>query len=228
MFGPCSGRDDDKPSWKGFFRESTTVPSLIYSHIRLYRSAMNVLYLGGYRRRFDNILALLGGHEASVCDLCFGDTIIADWCAAHRILWTGVDLNPSFCARARKRGHHVIEGDLLSVALPSADVFVMAGSLYHFHDRLPALFDAVWQRTGRWVLSEPVRNLSAGKGALGRLAKRSANPGDGDATFRYTERTLLDALREQLERHDLTCRVVSVDRDMLVVMERAGGAKGVR
>jgi Methylase of polypeptide chain release factors len=222
------GRPDDDVFPAAFRRLSTPVPSLIYSHIQLYRSAMNVLYFGGYRRRFDNVIALLGAHETSVCDLCFGDTIIADWCAANRTMWTGVDLNPSFCARARKRGHHVIEGDLLSVALPSADVYVMAGSLYHFHDRLPAVFDRVWQRTGRWILSEPVRNLSSDDGVLGRLAKRSANPGDGHAAFRYTERTLLDALREQQQRHDLTCRVVSIDRDMLVVMERGGAARGVR
>lgn len=204
-------------------RSDHAAPSLIYSHIHLYRSAMNLLYLGGYRRRFQEVIDQFGD-VGSVCDLCFGDTVIADWCSAHGVRWTGVDLNPHFCARARKRGHQVVEGDLLSVPLPQADVFVMAGSLYHFHDKLPALFDAVWQRTDRWILSEPVRNLSSGGGIVSRWAKRSANPGDRDATFRYTERTLLDALREQERRHDLSCRVVSVDRDMLVVMERAGAA----
>jgi Methyltransferase domain len=205
-------------------RSDHAAPSLIYSHIQLYRSAMNLLYLGGYRRRFRDVIDLFGEGVGTVCDLCFGDTVIADWCSAHGVRWTGVDLNPYFCARARKRGHQVIEGDLLSVPLPPADVFVMAGSLYHFHDRIPALFDAVWEQTDRWILSEPVRNLSSGGGVVSRWAKRSANPGDRDATFRYTERTLLDALREQQPRHELACRVVSVDRDMLVVMERAGAA----
>jgi hypothetical protein len=201
------------------------VPSLIYSHIQLYRSAMNVLYAGGYRQRFQHVIELLGAiPTASVCDLCFGDTVIADWCAAHEVRWTGVDINPHFCARARRRGYRVIEGDLLSVDLPASDAFVMAGSLYHFHGRLPALFDAVWQRSGRWILSEPVRNLSSGGGVVGRWARRSANPGDRHAAFRFNEETLLEMLRDQQRRHGFACRVVSIDRDMLVVMERAGAA----
>jgi hypothetical protein len=202
------------------------VQSLIYSHIQLYRSAMNVLYAGGYRRRFQDVTDLLGAAPAaSVCDLCFGDTVIADWCAAHEVRWTGVDINPHFCARARRRGYDVIEGDLLSVDLPASDTFVMAGSLYHFHDRLPALFETVWSRTGRWILSEPVRNLSSGSGVIGRWARRSANPGDGHAAFRFTEESLLATLRDHQRRLGFTCRVVSVDRDMVVVMDR-GGADG--
>jgi hypothetical protein len=195
------------------------VPSLIYSHIQLYRWAMNLLYGGGYRRRFADILTLVDGAR-SVCDLCFGDTVVADWCAARRVSWVGVDLNSHFCARARRRGYTVIERDVLAAELPPADVYLMAGSLYHFHDRLPSLFDAVWGKTSRWILSEPVRNLSSASGVLGWWARRSADPGDGHAAFRYTEATLLEALREQQERCGFTYRVVSADRDMLVVMER--------
>lgn len=193
--------------------------SLIYSDIRLYRSAMQMLYSGRYRKRFDDIVAMIPSSARSVCDLCFGDTVIADWCRARDIEWTGVDLNASFCARARKLGHRVIEGDLMAVDLPSADVFVMAGSLYHFHDRLAELSDRVWQQTGRFVVSEPVRNLSAGSGPVGWWARRSANPGHAHATFRYNEATLVEALQQQQIRLDLTMRVVSVDRDMLLVME---------
>jgi hypothetical protein len=202
------------------------VASLIYSHIQVYRSAMNLLYRGGYHQRFLDVVSVIGPDVRSVCDLCFGDTVIAQWCAAHGIEWTGVDLNTHFCARARKGGYRVIEGDVLAVDLPAADAFVMAGSLYHFYDRLPALFDAVWKRTSRWILSEPVRNLSSSSGVVGRWARRSVNPGDRHAPFRFTEATLLDALRAQERRHALTSRVVSVDRDLLVLMERGGRAAG--
>lgn len=205
--------------------------SLIYSHIHVYRSAMNLLYRGRYRRRFRDVIDLIGTDTGSVCDLCFGDTMIADWCRAHLIRWTGVDLNPYFCARARRRGHHVIVGDLFSVGLPSADVFVMAGSLYHFHDRLSGLFDLVWRRTRRLILSEPVRNLSSQRGVIGWWARRSADPGDGHRTFRYGEHTLLEALGQQQARHGFTFQVVSVGRDMLVILDRvaepSAGAKTV-
>ena len=198
--------------------------SLVYSDIRLYRSVMQILYSGRYRKRFEDITALIPAGTRSVCDLCFGDTAIADWCRSQGVEWTGVDLNTSFCARARRLGYRVIEGDLMTMELPPADVFVMAGSLYHFHDRLEALCDRVWARTGTFVVSEPVRNLSASRGPVGWWARRSANPGNAHAAFRYDDTTLTEALGQQGLRLGLTMRVVSVGRDMLVVMERLAAA----
>jgi hypothetical protein len=191
--------------------------SLVYSNVHVYRLVMNVLYGGQYRRRFQDILDLLGPDVRSVCDLCFGDTIIADSCRARGIEWTGVDLNRTFCDTARRRGHRVVHGSVFTADLPEADVFVMAGSLYHFHDRLPELFDRIWARTGRLVLSEPVQNLSSRSGLLGWWARRSANAGDGHQAFRFTEATLVDALRlEQARRPGLVYRVTAVGRDALL------------
>lgn len=195
--------------------------SLVYSHIWVYRLTMNVLYAGGYRQRLRNVVDLVGDGAGSVCDLCFGDTIVADWCASRGIRWTGVDCNAGFCDRARRKGYEVLEGDVLSVELPQADVFVMAGSLYHFHDRLPQLFDAVWPRTRRWIVSEPVRNLSSRRDIVGRVARRVANPGGYRASFRYTETSLADGIRAEQQRLGFESRVVSVDRDLVVVMDRS-------
>ena len=111
--------------------------SFTYTNIQVYRLVMNVLYAGRYRRRFDELTALIGTDVQSVCDLCFADTVIADWCRAREIVWTGVDLNPSFCAAAERRGHRAIIGSVLTSDLPTADLFIVAGSLHLFHDRLP-------------------------------------------------------------------------------------------
>lgn len=194
--------------------------SLIYSQIYLYRLAMNLLYKGQYCRRIRKIVELIEPSVRSVCDLCFGDTFIAEWCRARGISWIGIDLNHPFCERARKRGFETIEGDLLALELPNADVFVMAGSLYHFHDRLSVLFDKILGHTDRFILSEPIRNLSSQGGVLGWLAKRSANPGSGHAEFRYCEQSLLDALRQQQNRKGFSYRVVSIDRDILIEINR--------
>lgn len=194
--------------------------SVVYANIRIYRLVMNLLYAGRYRQRFTDVIAVLGNDVRSVTDLCFGDTVIADWCRKRGAAWTGVDLNPTFCATAAQRGHRVVQGDLFATDLPAADVFVMAGSLYHFHDRLPELFDRIWAKTGRFVLSEPVRNLSSMGGPIGWWARRSANAGDGHAEFRFTEATLLDAIRQEQARHPLDVRVVSVGRDALVELRR--------
>lgn len=194
--------------------------SVVYSNIHVYRLVMNALYGGKYRQRFRDVIAVLGPDVRSVCDLCFGDTVVADWCRDHGIAWTGVDLNPVFCATAVQRGHHALQGSLFAVDLPAADVYIMSGSLYHFHDRLPELFDRIWAKTTRLVVSEPVRNLSSQPGLIGWWARRSANAGDGHAEFRFTEATLLDALRREQERHPLHYRVVSVARDALIDVRR--------
>ena len=158
----------------------------------------------------------------------FGDTWIANWCRAHGIMWTGVDLNPSFCARAKRLGHHVIEGDLFTIEPPCADVYLMAGSLYHFHDRVSTLFDVVWGRTNRFILSEPVQNLSARRDVLGWIARRSTNPGNAHASFRYDERTLIDVLARERDRCGSQFQVASAARDMLVVIRKPQAPRSER
>ena len=194
--------------------------SFVYSNVYAYRVVMNLLYKGRYQRRFVDIVDVLGTQLQSVCDLCFGDTFIANWCRLHGIRWTGVDLNPRFCRYARRCGLNVLEGDLFDVDLPSADAFVMAGSLYHFHDQLDALFDAILQRTPRLILSEPIQNLSSQGGLVGWWAGRSANPGTGEVAFRYNEQSLLASLESQQQRLGFSFRIVSVGRDILIEIQR--------
>jgi len=181
---------------------------------------MNVLYSGQYVQRFKKIVSLLGPEISSVCELCFGDTFVAHWCRSRDIQWTGIDLNQGLCRRAAKLGFRVIEGDVLSLNLPTADVFVMAGSLYHFHTNLSPFMDSILSRTSRLILSEPVKNLSSAPGLIGWWAKRSANPGTGHASFRYNKESLLAAIAEQQERKGFHYRVVSSDRDLLLEIQR--------
>jgi hypothetical protein len=190
-----------------------TQRSLVYHNIFAYRLVMQLLYWGRYRARFQRMLDVLGD-AASACELCFGDTILAAGCRQRGVRWTGVEINRYFCARARRLGHTVVEGDLFAVDLPRADVFMMAAALYHFHDRLPQLFDLVFSRTRRFIVSEPVRNVSCG--VLGRWTKYVANPGTGHATYRYDRESLLAALRAEQQRSGCEIRVISVHRDMLV------------
>lgn len=194
--------------------------SLVYSHIAWYRLAMNVLYGGAYRRRFQRVVAQIPAGSRTVCELCFGDTWIARWCRDRDIAWTGFDLNRHFVERASRLGFDVRLGDIMTTTLPAADVYVMAGSLYHFHDCLPGLLERILGRTSRFVLSEPVRNLSSGPGLVGWLARRAANPGDGPAPFRYTATSLPEALARCRDELGYRIVVVSQDRDLLAVLTR--------
>jgi len=194
--------------------------SFVYSNIHVYRFVMNLLYKGAYRQRFANILQMVNPGTRSICELCFGDTIVAAWCRSHGVRWTGIDFNQHLCERAQKLGFNAIQGDILSRELPRADLYVMAGSLYHFHKDLPSLFDSILGSTDRVFLSEPVRNLSGEPGLIGWWARRSANPGTGHAPFRYDERSLLAAIKQQQERKGFNFRVVSSDRDLLLEIQR--------
>jgi hypothetical protein len=190
--------------------------SLVYSHILVYRLVMNVLYRGGYRRRFEHVLEHVPAATRSLCDLCFGDTYVAEWCRTRGITWTGIDVNRVFCERAVRRGFDAVCADLLSADLPVADVYLMAGSLYHFHETLPLLLDRILSRTRRFIVSEPVQNLSASKGLLGWIARRAADPGTGHAEFRFDKERLIAALGVEQQRLGFQLSILSSDRDLVV------------
>lgn len=168
--------------------------SLIYRHIVLYRLLMNLLYLGKYKRRFASVIAHLKTLPpgSRILELCFGDIYIADFCRKAGYKWTGLDINEHFIFRARKLGFDARHADLSSpVRLPQADVCVMMGSLYHFHSKAEAIVATMFAAAPTVIISEPIYNLSSKAGLIGLLAKRSANTGEGDASFRYTRETLL-------------------------------------
>lgn len=189
--------------------------SLVYSNIAAYRLVMNLLYGFGYRRRFTPILDNIGTDVKAICELCFGDTLIAAWCHERNIDWTGIDLNAHFCSRARKQGFNAIEGSIMSMELPPADLYIIAGSLYHFHEQLEQFFDRVSGKTDRLIISEPVCNLSSSNGIIGRVARKLANPGTGPAAFRFNEDSLIDEINAEQQRRHCTFRVISKGRDLV-------------
>lgn len=190
-------------------------PSLVYSRISTYRLVMNLLYGFGYRRRFIPIVNNIGPDVHTVCELCFGDTLIASWCHRHNILWTGIDVNRRFCAHARKQGFNVIEGDIMSLEFPQADLYIVAGSLYHFHAQIELFFDRISQKTDRLILSEPIYNISSSNSIIGRIARKLANPGTGPAAFRFDEDSLLDVLKSGQRCRKFTFSIISTGRDLV-------------
>ena len=173
--------------------------SFIYRNIGIYRLLMGLLYKGRYYRRYAAVCRLIEGKK--VTELCFGDTVIAAHCRENGIEWTGYDINPGFIKRAAGKGFHVVPCDIkMMKEFASADVCIICGSLYHFHEELPALFAKMLGCAPVILLSEPVINLSAGKGIIGKLARASAGVNGQRQEFRYTEETLtaaLEALKQQ-------------------------------
>jgi hypothetical protein len=197
------------------------VESLIYRNIWLYRALMNVLYKGRYRWRFKRVAELLREPDKLVLELCFGDILLAEFCRRQKKTWIGLDLNNAFVQYAAKRGFDARRADLLSGGkLPSCDVCVMIGSLYHFKPALPELFRRIKAVSGRMILSEPVQNWTNSNAFLRFLACKGTRVGAAEETFRFTETTLLESLDELKTSVGLDYRVQTRgERDMIVEIE---------
>jgi len=92
--------------------------SLIYRKVWLYRIIMNLLYKGGYNRRFDVVIKYIDLKKGDkVAEFCFGDIHIAKYCYKNGVDWVGYDFNPNFIRYARQNAFNAYLIDLLN---PSA------------------------------------------------------------------------------------------------------------
>ncbi len=172
--------------------------SFIYQHLSIYRFVMNLLYFGGYTRRFKKIIAMLNPLlDKHVTELCFGDTHIAKWCNENGVKYIGLDINPRFIANAKNKGYDVRLVNLRAcTSIPESEVVIMMGSLYHFHDILDELFETIMSSCKRFIISEPIVNLTGRDNVLGRIAQVSANAGHGYEKFRFNNESLRAALEK--------------------------------
>ncbi|MBT4731643.1 class I SAM-dependent methyltransferase [Candidatus Woesearchaeota archaeon] len=201
--------------------------SLIYRKVWLYRLIMNLLYKGGYNRRFDVVIKYIDLEKGDkVAEFCFGDTHIAKYCYKNGVDWVGYDFNPNFIRYAKQNAFNAYFIDLLNPSSFSqiiysndrVDVAIMMGSLYHFHDNIGQLIHQIMAYCNKFVISEPVGSLSNLSGPIGWLAKRSANAGHGNEAFRYDTNTLLLELEGLCrERYKLT--ILEVKRDLICQIE---------
>jgi hypothetical protein len=155
-------------------------------------------------------------------ELCFGDIYIAKWCKSNNLEYFGFDINPHFVDLAKRRGYSVKLTNLRnldSLSFPMADVVIMMGSLYHFHDVLDRLVNKVMESSPRFIISEPIKNLSSRDGLFGSIARNSANAGLGDEVFRFNEKTLIEKLNE-ISKGKYNISILSLAKDAIVEIRR--------
>jgi len=181
---------------------------------------MSLLYKGNYYKRFEPITKQIKGKK--VTEICFGDTLIADYCQKHKIAWIGIDTNEVFVKNAIKKGFYAQLSDIdKMIELPKADSCIISGSLYHFHENLESLFTKMLNCSTHIIISEPVINLSNNKGIIGKLAKASANVNGKKQAFRFTEKTLLEALRLLGNKLNFEYSVVDkIEKDLIIVIKK--------
>jgi hypothetical protein len=191
--------------------------SFIYSNIYLYRIIMNLLYFGKYKRRFSALTALIENTDRDLVELCFGDIFIAAYCKKMGKTWIGYDMNTSFVAHAVSKGFQAHTADLVSVkSLPSADVCILAGSLYHFHDSMDQIFSLMMACAPKIIISEPVKNFTSQQGLIGKIAAFLSNAGKGSEFFRYSHDSFIQNLDYYKKKYKFKYEILSEGKDLLI------------
>ncbi|MBY0449691.1 MAG: class I SAM-dependent methyltransferase [Cyanobacteria bacterium] len=200
--------------------------SLVYQYPWIYDFVMKLLYgPKGYKERYEAIYQWIPSNT-KVCDVCCGPgTLFKKIMPIVQIDYIGVDLNAGFESSVQAMGGKFVEHNILEDSpLPEADVVVMQASLYHFlpdthavQTVIQKLFKAAKHRI---IITEPVKNLSTSSVPLiSWLAKRAANPGNGDALYRFNVdslETVLAPFMAQL-KHQAT---IASGREKLYVFDK--------
>jgi SAM-dependent methyltransferase len=167
--------------------------SLVYRSPLLYELFIMFLYGRRYFSRYRAVAELIPA-GASVVDLCCGPAVLYDHFLRHRaVCYTGLDINPRFIARLRRRGGHGEVWDLHSdQPLPPADYVIMQGGLLYFLPDPAPLVERMLQAARKQVIvSEAIRNLATSQiPVVAWIARRSTDAGLGAAPQRFTEATL--------------------------------------
>lgn len=181
---------------------------------------MSLLYAGNYYKRFDEISKLIKGEK--VVELCFGDTVIADFCKKNNIAWTGYDINPAFVKNAVQKGFDAHLADINKLDnFASCDICIIVGSLYHFHSDPKKLIRKMLLISNEIIISEPIINLSDRKGIIGKLAKASADVNGKAQAFRFTENSLLDLLENLSKELEFNYKIAGrLSKDINIVINK--------
>ncbi len=178
---------------------------------------MNILYSFRYKQRFCDVIALFSEQDKIVTELCFGDIYIANYCSKNNILWQGFDINNYFVSYALKNNFSATNIDISQMqSFPKADVCIMIGSLYHFHNEAESMLLKMLNCAPKIILSEPIINLSSGKGIIGFLAKKFTNAGKGTEAFRYNKKSILKTLNRLTEKLKFKYKIIHIQRDILI------------
>lgn len=197
--------------------------SFIYRNIFIYRLVLNILYRGGYKQRFNEIIGLIKQYKpTSVTELCFGDTYIAGFCRDNKIEWFGIDVNEYFVKRALRKGFNASVADLVeSKLIPSCTICIISGSLYHFHSNIHQFLQTALASSTIMIISEPIKNLADKKGIVGWLAHTLSNAGKGKEIFRYNETSLKRMLDTESKALNFNYEVEGYfKKDIIVILKK--------
>jgi len=153
---------------------------------------MRFLYGKFFHDRY-SVLAGMIPERSSVLEVCSGDCwLYLKYLRKKNIIYQGSDVNEVFLSHAQKKNIPILKLDLLKDILPRAEFVVMQASLYQFIPRQKYVVDKLLaSATKKVLIAEPIKNLATSSNPIiSFLAKRLANPGDGQKFNRFDESSL--------------------------------------
>jgi Methyltransferase domain len=175
-----------------------TLTSPLYWSPWVYRLVMRALYGRAYDERY-RVVADLVPDGSHVVDLCCGcGYLYTEFLAKRGIAYTGVDLLPAMTRVLRQRPVQLVHGGVLDlVTLPTGDICLMLGSLYHFHPREADVLCRMAASAPRALLLEPVKNLNQSASRTVRLLSGAATYIGGTRSSYRLDSARLDAVLAQ-------------------------------
>jgi SAM-dependent methyltransferase len=199
--------------------------SLVYRSAAIYELVMLGLYGRHYPARYRALAEMIPA-KASVLDVCCGPGILYDrYLRRKGVDYLGLDINPRFVARVRRRGGRAMLWDLhRDEPLPAADYVTMQASLYQFLPNAAPIVERLCRAARkRLIVAEPIRNLADSAWPwLARMAQRSTDPGLGSRPSRFTEATL-DELFRSLGMPVSRSFLIPGGREKIYVLDPAEG-----
>ncbi len=194
-----------------------SIKSLVYKNIYWYRLILNILYLGKYKKRFQKVCELIEDNVQTVNELCFGDIHIAKYCKDNGIEWRGYDLNRTFVSYAKERNFNAHCVNILEFKdFQKVDLFIIQGSLYHFHKNISPLFDQIFLHSKRLIIAEPIKNVSQMIWPFSLIGRKMSNAGNGDEGFRYTQETLEKLVEDYKDKYNYKIDKYYLGKDMML------------
>jgi len=193
--------------------------SLVYRGPHIYALFMKFLYGKNYKARYKTIAEEIP-EGASVLDLCCGDCALYEYELKGKASYSGVDINPYFITNAKNLSINAILADVSKDELPNSDYVVMQGGLCQFIPNHKEIVDKLLRvASNKVIISEPVRNLSTSKNpVISFIAKRSADPGTGHKTERFTESTFTEFFDNNYGKLIEKFKPIPGGRDLIVVL----------
>jgi hypothetical protein len=169
--------------------------SITYWHPLTYSWLIRLSYGKGYNSRYETVARLIPSN-ATVLDVCCGDTALNSFISDDSIDYVGLDFNQGFVRHAQKRGLTVHQFDIYQDTPPKADYVVILGSLYQFIDKIEVVMNKLIGAARKTlIISEPVVNkVDSSNFLVSKLALWMSDPGDGARTFKFNATNIEDIL----------------------------------